>query len=131
MRALAWILLGLVIGSFATLSAMNALRAGSAVPHGLMAMLGHHMDAARTDVTAAQCSGQARQSMEVMALLARDVKPVFLVGDAQDEQFARYADDLVAATRSAMAIPGADCAMLSEPLSKIGDACKACHRDYK
>lgn len=131
MRALAWILLGLVIGSFATLSAMNALRARSAVPHGLMAMMGHHMGTARDDVTATQCSGQARQSMEVLALLARDVKPVFLADGAEDEQFARYADDLVAATRDAMAVPGADCAMLREPLSKIGDTCKACHRDYK
>ena len=52
MRALLWILLGLVIGAFAAISVANALQAGSAVHKGVMHLMKYHVGEARKVLTA-------------------------------------------------------------------------------
>ena len=131
MKALAWILLGLLIGSFATVSVLNALRPASAFPKGVMALFQHHLGAAREQVTAGRCDAALAGHFEALEVIARDVRPAFAEMVEHDEVFARYADQLAAATRDARAGNLADCKQAGERLAAIGDGCKACHREYK
>jgi hypothetical protein len=131
MKALAWILLGLLIGAFATVSALNALRPATAFPKGVMALLQHHLGSAREQVSAGRCDAQLAQHVEALAVLSRDIKPAFLPIGEQDELFAQYADQLRAAADTANATALSDCAIATEQLGQVGDGCKACHRDFK
>lgn len=131
MKALAWILLGLLIGSFATVSVLNALRPASALPKGVMALFQYHIGAAREQVTAGRCDAALAGHIEALEVISRDVRPAFAEMVAHDEVFARYADQLSAASREARAGNLGDCKVAAERLSVIGDGCKACHRDYK
>lgn len=131
MRALAFILLGLVIGAFATVSVINALRPATAFPKGVMALMGHHMGKAREAATATTCPADIAEHIEALAVLARDIKPAFLpIGD-HEAAFVRYADDFRAAAEAARGATFADCKAATEALGTIGDGCKACHRDFK
>lgn len=131
MRVLAWILLGLAIGAVASVSALNAINARNAVPHGVMSLLGYHMGHARNAVTGDVCPSDVRHHFEAIAVLARDVDATLQAPGEKDEQFSRYAADLVAAADAARAIEGNDCAAFKEPFSTLGGTCQACHRDYK
>lgn len=131
MKALAWILLGLLIGSFATVSVLNALRPATAFPKGVMALFQHHLGSAREQVTAGRCDADLGAHFEALDVLARDVRPAFAAMVEHDQVFARYADDLVAATARARALEEGDCKLAAEQLSLVGDGCKACHREYK
>jgi hypothetical protein len=131
MKALAWILLGLLIGSFATVSVLNALRPATAFPRGVMALFQHHLGGARTQVTAGRCDAMLARHIEALDLLARDVRPAFAALVEHDEVFARYADGLSAATAHARSVDLADCRLAAEQVSLIADGCKACHREYK
>lgn len=131
MKALAWILLGLLIGSFATVSVLNALRPATAFPKGVMALFQHHLGAAREQVTAGRCDAELAAHFEALEVIARDVRPAFAEMVEHDEVFANYADQLSAATRDARAAEVSDCKLAGERLSAVGDGCKACHREYK
>jgi hypothetical protein len=131
MRAIAFILLGLLIGAMATVSVLNALRPATAFPKGVMALLQHHLCAAREIAGGPQCSTGMAEHLEAIAVLARDIKPAFLpIGD-QEASFVRYADDFRAAAEAARGARFADCKAATEALGTIGDGCKACHRDFK
>lgn len=130
MRALGWILLGLLVGALAALSAANALQAAGALNRGVMNMMKYHLGEARKVLTAEQCSQPPTQHFEALAVLGRDVGPIYLPIGERDELFDQYTKDLVEATAAAAA-GNSDCAQASERLALIGDACQACHRDFK
>jgi hypothetical protein len=131
MKALAWILLGLLTGSFATVSALNALRPATAFPRGVMALFQHHLGSARDQVTAGRCDATLASHFEALDVLARDVRPAFSALVEHDQVFARYADKLAVTTSHARALDLSDCRLAAEQVSLIGDGCKACHREYK
>lgn len=131
MKALAWILLGLLIGSVATVSTLNALRPATAYPRGVMALLQHHLGEARSQATAGRCDAQLAAHVEALAVLSRDIRPAFPPLGEADEHFVRYADQFRSAAETAHGSALADCAVAVEQIGKMGDGCKACHRDYK
>ncbi|MCB1554125.1 MAG: hypothetical protein KDJ14_09995 [Xanthomonadales bacterium] len=130
MRALLWILLGLVIGAFAAISVANALQAGSAVHKGVMHLMKYHVGEARKVLTADSCKAAPTGHFEALAILSRDISPVYQPIGERDELFGQYAEKLVSVTASA---PGAaqDCATGKEQLGLINERCSACHRDFK
>lgn len=130
MRALAWILLGLVIGAFAALSMANAMQAAGAVHKGAMNMLKYHVGEARKVLTAEQCQQAPTHHFEAIAVLSRNVGPIFLPIGERDELFGQYADQLVS-TAAAAPAAAVDCATGTEQLGLIHERCSACHRDFK
>ncbi len=133
MRVIGLLVLGLLIGVFATAAAMNALRAKTAFPHGVMAVTGYHMGQLRDAATAAPCRAEvARPHVDALAMLAADIVPAFLPDGQQDPTFSQYAEQHHATlSRVLEQWPPADCPALTQALGEIGDGCKACHRDYK
>jgi cytochrome c556 len=133
MKALGLLLLGLLIGAVASVSALNALRKATAFPRGVMAVQGHHMGKLREAVTADPCEpASAQRHLQALQILTADIEPAFLPDGQQDEIFSRYAAQMGQRIDSVLAtLPQADCATLRISLGDIGDGCKACHRDYK
>ena len=131
MRAIAWILLGLLIGIFAGTSAYKALRAHTALQRGLMQTTGFHLGQLREASKTKDCLTASAPHRQALALLAHDIKPAFGEFVGQDEVFVGYADKLITATEHARDNPGADCEALAAAIGPIKDACQACHRDYK
>lgn len=126
------LLLGLIIGIIGTSMASNALRQGSAFPHGVMAVTAHHLGAARDAVAAGKCARSDTEAhFRAVRVLADDIEPAFVPTGGDDALFARYAAQLREKADAALARSDDACPSLTEAVGGIGDACKACHRDFR
>jgi len=129
MRNLVLLLLGLVVGAAGTASALNVLRQRDAYPRGLMAVMQHHLAALREDVRTNRCKDRSGPHLQVMRTLAGGIESAVYPDDDADSPFREYARRL---RDSLGAVPAdADCPALSPFLAKIGEACDACHRQYR
>ena len=62
--------------------------------------------------------------------LANDLEPAF--GDLrEDARFRKHASGLRATLDSTLAAPPLNCAGVSAAIGKVGEACKACHQDFR
>lgn len=130
MRAIVLLLIGVLIGSFGTVSVLNALSRGNTRPKAVMTLLGYHMQSARKALAATQCTA-ASTHIEALSVLSRDVSKVFPDMGDQDATFKRYAMKFHSAAESAVAATaGADCKQISASMGPVSDSCKACHRDF-
>ncbi len=130
MRYVVVLLVGALIGAMLTMVSLNALQQASAVPNGVMTMMQYHMNAVRADIVAERCS-EAESHFRTMRGLAGDIEPVFLPTGGDDVLFARYAGQLRNRMDEALRTPATECRALTEQLGRVGDGCKACHRDFK
>jgi len=131
MRYLVCLLGGALFGALITLTAANILAQRNAWPRALMSVMQHELGRARDDVHAGRCAPSDIASPAAhLRLLADDIEPALLAPGAHDRVFSQYAQDL-RETISALETPVADCAARREALTKVANACDACHRDYK
>jgi flagellar M-ring protein FliF len=63
-----------------------------------------------------------------MQLMAQDITPALSPG-SDDRVFAQYATDFASALDKVAA--AADCTQAAAAVVEIGNACQACHRDYR
>ena len=131
MRSAILFLIGLVLGAALTLVGMNALRQGTAYPNGVMAVMSAQMKAMDRSMKQNRCAAtDLLPQLQTLRHLGNDIEPAFLpTGD--DERFVRHASDLRAALDAALASPPADCAAAGVAVNRIGNACQACHQDFK
>lgn len=125
-------LIGLVIGVIATVMAMRAIDARrNKFPGGLMQVQQWHL-------------GQLKQKVEQNRCAATDVLPHFkalrtTTDDleaafpdlADDKRFAEHASRIRGKLDAALASPPLNCAGVGTVNTGIGEACKACHQDFR
>lgn len=130
MRYLLCLLIGLLAGAVLASIAANALQRRHAVPRALMTLLQHDLAAARGATRPAGCVVDELPAVRArMQQLAGDMERALLAPGARDRVFVQYADDLRATL--ARWDPTAACTAQAQALVEVGDACKACHRDYR
>ena len=131
MRSLILVQIGLFVGFAATLIGMNALRQGTAYPNGVMAVMKAQSAALDQSLKQNRCAAtDLSPRLQTLRHLGNDLEPAFLPTQ-DDERFIAHASQLRAALDAALATPPADCAAAGVVLNRIGEACQACHRDFK
>jgi hypothetical protein len=129
MRNLLLLLLGLTVGAAGAASAINVLRQRDAYPRGLMAVMQHHYAALRGDVRENRCKDRSGPHLQMMRALADGIESAVYPDDDADSSFReharRFRDSLSAAPTDA------ECPALEPFVAKIGEACDACHRQYR
>src|ERR1700754_3595946 len=129
MRPLLLVILGLVVGAMGATFALSALRQGTPFHDGVMAVMQHHMDALRANVRAKQCDAKASAThLTRMLGTAGDLREAFV---DMDEPFYTAGGKLVSALDGAVAAAPATCEALAASLKPVGEACQACHRQYR
>lgn len=129
MRALLLIVLGLAIGAMGAISAMSALRQATPFHDGVMAVMQHHIGVLRANVRAKQCDAKASASH-----LARLRQASGDIGEAftgMEAGFDQAAGKLTSALDGAVAAAPATCEALAVALKPVGEACSACHQQYR
>ncbi|MEO5625591.1 MAG: hypothetical protein ABIQ70_06265 [Dokdonella sp.] len=130
MRYLICLTIGLLAGALMANMASNAIALRHAWPRGLMNVMQHALVDARSAARADKClSPKILAAATHLQLLATDLESALLAPDAKDRVFSHYANEM----RDAIAQwdPKADCALQAEALTKVANACDACHRDYR
>jgi hypothetical protein len=130
MRYLICLLGGALIGALVAVTAASILGQRNAWPRAVMTVMQHELGRARDLVHDNQCTAPETASAAAhLELMAADIEPAILAPGAHDRVFSQYAADL----RKAIATFSAagECAARRDALTKIANACDACHRDYK
>lgn len=130
MRYLVCLLLGALFGALLAMTASSALQRRNAWPRAMMIVMQHELAGARDAVRQNRCSDPALPTSRAhLALLADDLERALLPKDGKDRVLSQYASDMRAAVAAWQ--PDAACAAQAEAVSKVSQACDACHRDYR
>lgn len=130
MRYVVSIVIGLVTGAMLATMGMKFLQEQGAWPRAVMTILGAEMKRTRDFAEQRQCnSAEAVTSLAHLELMANDIDRVLLAGH-EDRVFSQYSRKLADTVNDARAaLP--DCEAYSVAITQVGDACSACHRDYR
>jgi hypothetical protein len=131
MRWLGLLLLGMALGALATVSAIGAMRQGTPLHKGAMAVTSHQFRDLRGQVEAGRCDAEvAGRRLRLMRDLGADFDAAFLP-NGRDELFRRHRKRYTAALDAALQSPPTTCAALQAAVRPIGQACRACHDDFR
>ena len=100
-------------------------------PDALMQVMGRQSSELRKAVEANRCTASdALPRLQSLRAMANDVETAF-PGLRDDTRFATAASGLRATLDTALAAPPQDCAQLTTVVERVGEDCKACHRDFR
>lgn len=131
-KYLALLLLGLVIGAICTVMALRAIEARKDHFHeSVMHVQAWHLDQLQAAVEQSRCAAtDSLPHLQTLRTMAADLEPAF--PDLRDDQrFVKHASQMRATLDAALASPPASCEALGNTVKKIGEACKACHQDFR
>jgi cytochrome c556 len=126
----AWLIgLGLVIGILGSVSVINAWRQRTPLPVAVMTVMQYHLGQLQDALKQGRCNAtdSARQ-LQRLSQAATDVEPAFA---GADSDFYTHATRLREKLERAITSTAADCATLGQTLQSIGQACDACHQQYR
>jgi len=130
MRSIILFALGLVMGCAFTAITLNMLAQRSAHARGVMQVMQHHYAELRSGLRAGRCSGAAREG-QALALLTGEVELAVYGADTPDAPFRKFMERLQDALSGVVSAPASDCAALAPSIERVGNACDACHQQYR
>ena len=131
-RYLFLFLIGLVVGIVGVVMVMRAVDARSDhFPESVMHVMAWHMGQLKKDTEQNRCAAtDTLPHVQALRTMANDIEPAF--GDLRDDQrFTAHASDLRASLDAALANPPLNCPGVGTAMGKIGDACEACHKEFR
>lgn len=125
-------LVGLVVGVITTVMGMRAWNARQdPFPDALMHVQQHHLGALKTNLEANRCNAtDTLPHLAALRMTSDDIETAF--PDLRDDaRFAKAAGQLRATLDAARANPPMNCQGVGTAMQDIGNACKACHQDFR
>lgn len=131
-RYLFLFLIGLVIGIVATVMAIRAINARKDHFHGaVMHVQGWHLGQLKSNVEQNRCGAtDTLPHLQALRTMANDIEPAF-PDLREDQRFMQHASQMRATLDAALASPPLNCQGVGATAGKIGEACKACHQDFR
>lgn len=131
-RYLFVLLLGLVVGAICTVMAVRALEARKDhFPDSLMHVQQWHMGQLKAAVEGNRCAAtDLLPHLQALRVLGNDLEPGF-PGLADDRRFKDHASKYRGVVNAALSNPPLNCAGAGTTLQDLGQACKACHQDFR
>ncbi len=132
MRMLLLLLLGLVVGALGGSMAARSIAMGHAYPRGVMAVLQVRLGNARRALETRPLCDLARGRMELAAIarFSSETTPA-LNAEAEPRLLQLSRQMQATADRAVEAEAATSCDALGSWISKIDEACTACHREYR
>jgi len=130
MRSLILLILGLAFGAVCTAIAMNALAQRSAYARGVMQVMQHHYAELRNGQRTGRCDAATiDRAHDVLRLLGDEIERSVYGDTTPEPPFREYNERLRNAVADVDGTKG--CAALAPIVNRVGDACDACHRQYR
>lgn len=128
-------LIGLLMGAVIVVMAMRSLDARNTWEDrwhdASMNVMNAHAQSLERNVQQNRCAAtDTLPHLQALRVLANDAEPAF--PDLRDDaRFAQHASKLRAEIDAALASPPLNCPGVGAAAAKIGEACKACHQDFR
>lgn len=134
-RYLFLFLLGLVLGIVAVVMLLRALEGRKTwqdhYPDAVMHLLSAHKAQLQGNLDANRCNPtDTLPHLQAMRSLGNDFEPAF-PDLREDQRFIAHAGKFRATLDAALASPPLNCTSASAIDKSIGEACKACHQDFR
>ena len=131
-RYLFLFLLGLVLGAIGTVMVMRAWQARQdPFPDSLMHVQDWHMGRLKATSDQNRCSAtDTLPHLQALRTTGNDLEAAF-PDLADDQRFKDHAAKYRGTLDAALASPPLDCAGVGTTLKQVGEACKACHQDFR
>ncbi|MEI2430354.1 hypothetical protein RDV84_17180 [Lysobacter yananisis] len=125
-------LIGLVGGVVATVMLMNAWnQRQDKFPGSVMQVQQWHLNQLKDRVTQNRCAAtDTLPHISALRMMADDLDPAF-PGLKDDQRFSQHSAKMRAALDNARTNPPVSCAGVTTVAEQIGEACKACHQDFR
>lgn len=126
------LLLGLVIGIVATVMALRAIDARrDHFPKSVMQVQQWHLGQLKASVEQNRCGAtDTLPHLQALRTMANDIEPAF-PDLRDDERFSRSASQLRSDLDASLSSPPLNCDGVTSTMKTLGDACKACHQDFR
>lgn len=131
-RYLFLFLVGLVMGVVATVMAMRAIDARKDHFHeSVMHVQQWHFGQLRTSLEQNRCAAtDTLPHLRTLRVMADDLEPAF--PDLRDDQrYVQHASRMRQVLDASLASPPMNCEGVGTTVKSIGEACKACHQDFR
>lgn len=131
-RYLFLFLLGLVIGAIATVMAVRAIEARKDHFHdSVMYVQQWHLGQLRQNLEQNRCAAtDTLPHLRTLRAMGDDLEPAF--PDLRDDaRYVEHASRMRASVDTALASPPLNCAGLGATVKNLGEACQACHQDFR
>ena len=125
-------LIGLVAGVIGTVMAMRALDARKDhFPDSLMQVQQWHLNQLHANVEQNRCGAMDTiPHLQAIRTTANDLEAAF-PDLSDDERFVKHASGLRASIDAALTTPPLNCPGLGTTAGNVGEACEACHQDFR
>ena len=127
-----FLLIGLLAGVIGTVMAMRAWDARRDHFHdSLMHVQQWHVTQLKGNLDQNRCNAtDTLPHLQALRMTSNDLEAAF-PGLRDDERFTKAASELRATLDGALASPPLNCAGVGTTVTSIGQACKACHQDFR
>jgi hypothetical protein len=131
-RYLFLFLLGLVIGIIGTVMAMRAWNERrDHFPESVMQVQAWHVGQLKADLEQNRCGAtDTLPHLQALRTTGNDLEAAF-PDLADDQRFKDHAAKYRGTLDAALASPPLDCRGVDATLKQVGEACKACHQDFR
>jgi hypothetical protein len=131
MRNLLLLVLGLALGAVIASILLNAMYRREAYARGVMQVLQHQYAPLRERLRKADCANiDVSDSKHRLAELTEEIEPSTYPDSKPDAPFREYTSRLREAVAD-LPTGSASCAAVAPIVTRIGDACETCHRQYR
>lgn len=131
MRYLILLGVGLLLGAMGASTVLNALARRDAYARGVMNVLQHHYGNLRERLRDPKCAGvDAGADRAMLATLTEQIISSQYGDAAADAPFREYTERLRGAVAD-LPTHAVACAELAPVVTRIGNACDSCHRQYR
>ena len=127
--------IGLVLGMIAIVMLLRSLESRKTwqdhYPHAVMQLFSAQTAQLRANAEANRCNPtDTLPFLQSLRSLGNDLEPAF-PDLREDQRFATHASHFRATLDAALASPPLGCESLAQANKQIGEACKACHQDFR
>jgi len=129
------LLLGLALGIIGIVMALRAFESRKTwqdrYPAAVMQLMSAHSAQLRQKADANRCTpDDVLPHLHALRMLGNDLEPAF-AELADDRRFVAHAGEFRGQLDTWLAAPPGNCTLLEQARGDIGEACKACHQDFR
>lgn len=129
-------LLGLAVGAIAVVMILRTWEARKTwqdyYPEAVMHVMDAQVKRLAGSMQANRCAAtDTLPRLQALRTLSNDIEPAFGQDLSEDQRFTGHASKLRETLDAALASPPLNCNGVQTAMKRIGEDCKACHRDFR
>ncbi|MBK9495042.1 MAG: hypothetical protein BWZ07_01151 [Alphaproteobacteria bacterium ADurb.BinA280] len=132
MRALAFLVVGLMLGALISVTALNVLNRGPQTHKAVMLMMKYQVDTARSVIDPGCPNGaSAQRQFATLRALSDDLDAIFVPRGFDKELFGKQSQQMRDRLDKALQTDWSGCPQQVEALNLVRQGCKSCHDEFE